>query len=384
MRAGNNKGIGPRQDVFTNIDQSTESDGKELIFGDTDKMKATGMNYISNTNTHKAYYYNCIIRLKDLVFFESLPLLKGANIRFTLNVNQCHFKVEKTAAGALQFNPSNFTGGNTNPLMVCASHVEGRLAVGGAATNVTSDVAHFTGGSQNLPVSTTYDVTCSISNNNFTNIGVPHTRRSVRLYVPAYTMTPAHEKKYLELGQKKVVYTDIVALPKLNISGEFNFLITNGLARMKKLICVPVIASTANGTESEKFSPFVSPFSTEPATCSPYLLTNFNVQLGGLNVYQNNKSYSYETFLDEVAGKFGIEGNQTTGLCSSRISLKDYTNNYGYLVCDISRRSVEDETTPISLQVSGKVESLLPLDMFFYTEIQKSITIDLRTGQQVD
>jgi hypothetical protein len=175
-----------------------------------------------------------------------------------------------------------------------------------------------------------------------------------------------------------------VAYPKMNVSDEFNFLVTNGLARMKRLICVPVVSSVANGSATQKFSPFISPFTTEPSTCSPYLIQNFNVQMGGLNVYQSNRNYYYEIFLDEMNGKYGIESNLTTGMCSSRISLNDFNNTYGYLVVDLSRRAPEDNTVPISLQISGKVTSLLPLYMYFYIEVDKTVTIDLRTGQMID
>jgi hypothetical protein len=152
---------------------------------------------------------------------------------------------------------------------------------------------------------------------------------------------------------------------------------------MKRLICVPCIASTANGSTTHKFSPCISPFTTEPSTCSPYLIQDFNIQLGGLNLYQNGRNYNYETFLDEMNGKYGMESNMTTGMCSSRISLNDYNNNYGYLVADLSRRAPEDDMVSISLQVSGKVTSLLPLDLFFYIEVEKTIVIDLKTGQMV-
>jgi hypothetical protein len=152
---------------------------------------------------------------------------------------------------------------------------------------------------------------------------------------------------------------------------------------MKRLICVPTIASTANGSTVHKFSPCISPFASEPSTCSPYLIQNFNIQLGGLNLYQNGKNYNYETFLDEMSGIYGVQSNLMTGMCSSRISLNDYNNNYGYLVADLSRRSPEDDTVSISLQVSGKVTSMMPLDLFFYIEVERTIVIDLKTGQMV-
>jgi hypothetical protein len=385
LRANGNLGMYNRQNVFQKMNQQGATNGKEHVYGSYDKVKSSGMNYISDTTTHKAYYYECIIRLKDLLFFEKLPLLKGANIRFTMVINQTHFQVEKDAIGLLSFKSASYIGGNTNPIMMSASHSESSAGVGADAADTSTATQTIACGSQTLPCNAKYTFTCSVAKNHFTNNGaLEHERKSVRLYVPSYIMQPSYELKYLAQAQKKITYTDIVAFPKLNVSDEFNFLVTNGLARMKRLICVPVVASTANGSAADKFSPCISPFTTEPSTCSPYLIQNFNIQLGGLNLYQNGRNYNYETYLDEMSGRYGIESNLTTGLCSSRISLNDYNNNYGYLVADLSRRSPEDNTVPISLQVSGKVTSLLPLDLFFYCEVEKTITLDLHTGQMIN
>jgi hypothetical protein len=307
-----------------------------------------------------------------------------------MNVNQCHFQVEKDLAGDLIFVPSKFVGSNTNPLMVSASHVTLPSAAGGSATATDLTAVEWAGGSQNLPCDAKYDFTCSIGSNHYTNIGAEHNMKAIRLYVPAYTMNPIYEVQYTAMLQKKITYTDVISYPKLNIHDEFNIVISNGQARLKRLICVPTISGLANGTAEvirappgtytpgNYFSPWISPFTTEPSTTSPYCIENFNCQLGGLNIYQNNKSYNFEVYLDEM------HGNLTTDRGSSRISLNDYCNNYGYLVCDLSRRSEEDDTTPISLQVSGKVTSLLPLDLHFYVEYERSIVIDLLTGQMIN
>jgi hypothetical protein len=384
MRGYGNFGMRTRQDVFLKIEQSGVTDGKEYVYGSYDKLKASGMNYIDDTATCKSYYYEGIIRLKDLMFFDKMPLLKGANIRFTMTLNQTTFQVDKDVAGRLSFNPASYIGGNTNPIMMSATHAIIKTGTGATPADNTIGDVPIAGGSQTLPCNTKYTFTCSVGKNHFTNNGsAEHERKSIRLYVPSYVMQPSYELQYLTTQQKKITYIDIVAFPKLNVDGQFNFLVTNGLARMKRLICVPCIASTANGSATHKFSPCISPFTTEPSTCSPYLIQDFNIQLGGLNLYQNGRNYNYETYLDEMNGKYGMESNMTTGMCSSRISLNDYNNNYGYLVADLSRRAPEDDMVSISLQVSGKVTSLLPLDLFFYCEVEEKIVIDLKTGQMV-
>jgi hypothetical protein len=104
------------------------------------------------------------------------------------------------------------------------------------------------------------------------------------------------------------------------------------------------------------------------------------VTLGGLNLYQDTISTKYQTFLSEMNGQYGVEANLNTGICSSRISLNDYNQTFGYLVSDVSRRNLEDDTVPISIELSGKVESLLSLDLFIFIEIEKVVTIDLASG----
>jgi hypothetical protein len=375
-----------RQSNFVKINQAVHSDGREHVFGDNTKLDYSGVNTIEDSVNSKTYHYLAFIRLKDLCnWFEVSPLLKGANIRLTLNVNtQCHFKVFKDLAGNLSFNANSYNGSPTNPLMVAASHVSIPCGVGGSLSDVSSQVLEVGAGSQNLPCNQTYDFTMSLVKNTFLNIGTPeHIQKSCRLYVSTYQFQPQYELQYLALKTKEITYTDLISFPKLNVSDNFNFLVSSGIARAKRLIVIPIIASSSNGTTTEKFSPLISPFSTEPSTCSPYIISNYSVTLGGLNLYQDTISTKYQTFLSEMNGQYGVEANLTTGICSSRISLNDYNQNYGYLVSDLSRRSVEDDSVPISIQISGKIESLLNLDFFIFIEISKTVTIDLASGAMI-
>ena len=155
---------------------------------------------------------------------------------------------------------------------------------------------------------------------------------------------------------------------------------------MKRMIVCPFVASASHGSENagNPFSPLVSPFTSEPATCSPYLISQYNVLLGGLQIYPQNVIYTYEMYLNEMNGNFGINANKTTGLCSSRISHIDYNNTYGYLVSDLSRRLPEDDLTAMSVSITGTNAGGKPLDLYIYIEYEKSMTIDLLSGKKLD
>jgi hypothetical protein len=80
---------------------------------------------------------------------------------------------------------------------------------------------------------------------------------------------------------------------------------------------------------------------------------------------------------------FGLNGNLSTGLVSSRISLRHYLNNYGYIVCDLSRRLPEDESTSVSIDVSFKIISALALDFYVFVEQEKSMSINIVNGSRI-
>jgi hypothetical protein len=161
-------------------------------------------------------------------------------------------------------------------------------------------------------------------------------------------------------------------------------LITNGMSRMKRLIMIGYMSPTANGSEvGGAFSPLSSPFATEPSTTSPFMISNFNVQVGQINLYPNAISYSYEQFLQEMNGQYGINGNMIQGSTSSRISLVDYNNNYHYIVVNLDRKLPENELTSQSLGVSGTLESRKDMSFMCFVEKYKTITINIENGARV-
>jgi hypothetical protein len=196
------------------------------------------------------------------------------------------------------------------------------------------------------------------------------------------------EEEYLTNNRTKVIrYRDIFQYQYLNVpNGSFNFLVTNGIANLVEIVVCPFISSTYNGTgvSGTSFSTLVSPFASEPATCSPLMLiNNWNVQISGVNAFINNKNFGYECFQDELYGVGSVNGGKTDGLSSGLISQNDFLNNYGYLVANVARRLPEEDRTPKSVQILGNNLTQVPLDLYVFCVMEKEISVDLYSGKRL-
>jgi hypothetical protein len=327
------------------------SAGQELVM-DNATVQASGENYYTRiSDLVHVYRYDCIIRLKDLLFFDKMSPVRGGNIKITLNLNQGS-SVSTFGAPAAGVSPRtgvvNTLKGSSNFLLRTAT---APMNLAGTETISLAVVQNGTHG---------------------------HVKRQCRLYIPVHTMSPTFEKHYLSLGQKTVLYEDVYVQNVKKQSNNFQVLLTNSLSRMKRLVIVPMLSADANHP-----APQESLYSCEPSTCSPCFIKDFNVQLSGSNVYQQNIQYKYEHFLNELNGSYGVNGNLETGLSSSMLDLKDYQSNFGYMVVDLSRRYSYDEGTPMSVQIQGVIESAKELDLLCFITYSKSISIDLNTGARI-
>ena len=328
------------------------------------------------------------IRLKDVSdFFEKLPLVRGAFVKIYIYLNQARTTlniggITAGNAGKLSVTNSNIQvfGGNTNPLMIAS-----------ARTNASGmyPLSQAVAG-QNNEQQFTFSV--SILNSLDPNCFSPYNRYSgqtnCRLYCDLYTMNPMREEEYLTHNRTKTVeYRDIFQYQFLNVpTGSFNFLVTNGISDLVEIVVCPFISSTYNGTGSSatSFSPIVSPFATEPATCSPCMwVNNWNIQLSGVNCFINSKQYLYEQFQDELYGVGSINGGRSDGIASGLISQLAFQNNYGYLVANASRRLPEEDRTPKSVQVLGNNVTQVPMDLYVFCVMKKSIQLDLYSGKRL-
>ncbi len=310
------------------------------------------------------------VRMRDLCdFMAQIPLLRGVFLRATVNYNSVLGTVTTVAAGPTMIQTSlTQLSGRTNPLMVASSAFgnPSNLGVVGGGGGVWSIACGI--GKTTSPVST---VTPPIS--------------AVRWYVPAYMMNPLKEEQYMTMNKyKTITYKDIYNYNVVSVAsgGSFNAIITNGIINPKKVIVIPVFNNAAGNAATASLNPAQSFWDTVPASTSPLAaLTNFNVQISGQNMFQQSELYDFQQFLDEHA-RTGINGGAfDSGIQSGLIGFKEWTHNYRYYVCDVSRRLPAENNVPKSVVISGTNGCTKTLDLFCFVEFERKIVIDLETGQ---
>lgn len=311
------------------------------------------------------------VYLKHLAsFFERVPLLKGVFMKLTLNLNQSSVAFTIDNADAFATCAVSSPLGGVSPIMIAsatagngsASLVEGSyiasLACGRSCLNTTQ----ISGGL----------------------VGVSPLGGSILLNVPAYTFNPVFETSYLSSPVKKIVYTDIYQYQIVNqiTAGQtFNNLITNGIANIKSVLCLPFYQASSNGG----LSPIQSPFDTAGAgTTSPLcLLTQFNIQVSGQNAIYNTIRYSYEQYLNQLYGVNAVNGGMTDGLTSGLIDQKAFEMAYNYYYVNVGRMLPVEEAVPKSVNILGTNMSSKAIDLFVFIEYGVEVSIDILTGARV-
>jgi hypothetical protein len=345
------------------------------------------------------YAIDAIIRLKDIAdFFQKVPMLKGSTMRIYLNTNQAYFQVTATAptyaaaTGAinaqpilsLTASPVILGGGGTNPVMVSSNG----LGQGGSVlTFLQSDAV--------VPVATAViNVAVSIVRTQFQQMPTQNLTcpiSSVRLYAPAYTMSPIAEQRYLSLTPtKRVVYNDIFqfSFPNQSVNSPFNILVTNGIPNIRSVLVLPLLPSASNGTAAAgavKSSTILSPFCSTPSSPDPLIIQNFQVQISGKNLFINQLQYDYETFYEQLVSSNQLNGSLTTSLASGLVSKADFQSLYRYYYGNCSRSLPSEEGVAKAIQIQGTILSPLAtaVDLMVFVEFEREVTIDVRTGARI-
>ena len=340
---------------------------------------STYKNYFTNnggTTTAMVYSWHILARwrLKDLnSFFQEVPLLRGGFFKIYITTNTSSMTLSITGGTPPTMSitsTSNYSisGGATNPLMIASAAAGNPLNVVGATTTV-------------------FTIACGIASATVgtTKIGTQFFT-SCRLYVPVYTLNDDQEREYTADPVKTIEYNDIIQYTISNVgaAGTINSLLTNNLANAQELVIIPylntAVSNTTNGTIIT--NQFESPFDSCPATTAPLAaLTNLNVQISGLNIWQEAQNYEFDTFINEVAPEGAINGGQSTGLTSGLIDELAWSNAYRYYVVNLSRRlNNGDELIGKSYQITGKNSSAVALDLYCFISYKRTITLEKLTG----
>lgn len=336
--------------------------------------KNVGKNFYgesSDAAAAKVYSY-CVlatIRLKDICdFFDKCPLVKGAYMRITLNYNSNLSTVTYVAAGPTMVLTSNVQQyGHTQPLMIASS----------VASNGMNSIVTSTGGVLTVEgnVLRTAAMTATSPTSALT---------SCRLYVPAKILSPVYERDLLLASRySKVKYNDIYsyAFSGVTSGSSFNQLISNGLENPKLLVLIP-FANANSGVFASVTNPvYQSCFDSAPGTTTPLAsLSQFQVQVGGVNVLTTYNQYDYSNFLDEVVQDGSLNGGACTGLSSGLISEYMWSTAYRFHVCNIGRRVPSEHGNAKSVIVQGVNNTAVTLDFICFVAYEKEMTIDISNG----
>jgi hypothetical protein len=383
-----NNGMRKRQDWY-GYDPSNEANslGQSFINGPGTCNTVYRSYKTQSQDGSVIWYVFAKLRLKDLAdYFEKLPLLKGATMRFYINTNQTAINFTTTkgqivkATGVPDISPSltinNTTviGGLTNPLMIAST------GYGQGGCPLAPDI---------------YNLTLSIVKNTFAqqsayNLGQsPQT--ACRLYAPVYTMNPLAESKYLSLAPtKKIMYKDIFQYQFSNVAAgaNFNFLVSNGINSIQSVLVVPFLSTTnqvtVNAVAQNLPVSYLNACSSSPSTPDPITLTNFNILISGVNLFLNNELYDFEAFKQQLLYSNQLNGSMTTGLASGLISEDMFSRLYRYYYGDCSRVLPSEQGVSRSVQIVGQNASLVACDIMVFVEFMKEMTIDISTGARIE
>jgi hypothetical protein len=203
-----------------------------------------------------------------------------------------------------------------------------------------------------------------------------------------YDLAPRVESMYLsKTPTKTMLYEDFSSFQTLAIppGGNFNQILSNSIARGRKLVGIPVISGSTNyaGTAGT-ISTLASPFSSSPCTTSKTPILNFIVLLSGNNLFQANLNYSFEQFYQQFHKDGKINGGSSIGMSSGLISQSDWENGYRFLLADLCRNSSEAvDNVMKSIQFIGTNAGDKAIDIHWFVYFEREVTIDIATGSLI-
>ena len=152
------------------------------------------------------------------------------------------------------------------------------------------------------------------------------------------------------------------------------------LSRVRILYIIPFLSGSATVP-----SPFNSPISSAQITCTPCRLNNFNIQIGGQNIFTEPMNFNYQFYNNNVLSIMAdINGNSLKSKFFSGQITKSMWET-GYNVYTIKLQKCTDEITDSlmkSFQLIFQVDGAAGLSYDFYYMItyQSELNLDRSTG----
>jgi hypothetical protein len=380
---------------------------------------------------------NAIVYLKHIhSFFNSVPILKGAFMKMTMNLNNASAVIVVDASvtsvnaalslatggtvtpsvpgsvGNLKLTSAIVPIGGTLPFLV-SSMTSINKHIGQLISNVAGAVPatppfFFTANDRvfNNLVADSYTIDLSVGNtplssalrsvNSTASSNKASGSGSIYLYIPAYSFNPAFEKAYISNPVKTIKYTDLYQYQVINVGkapGAFNNLITNGISNIRSVLIIPYYSSSIEGPVAglswaglpTGIPSYQSPFDTAgTGTTAPYAhFSNFNIQVSGQNAIYNMQRYNFEEWNNQLYGQNSVNGGMTDGLNSGLIDYLGFQTSQCFYYVNVERMLPVEQSVPKSIQILGNNLCERNLDLFVFVEFGTEISIDILTGARI-
>ena len=331
---------------------------------------------VLNTN-YGVVYDLAIIRLKDILdCMDKIGLVKRFNGVLRLYVNTgslwigCNSGL--AADGAIpryNFSVSNSTFNNVCPFTINNLNIATTGAGGIPFAQTQISAGLFIGRA----------LQTSLNGVNLQASGASHAMQACRLYYSSVVMEPEKALTYSRSNQmKNVVYKSYYfnQINAVTAGGNYSQLIQSGITNPHALIIIPYISSVTAGLSGYQWQ---SPFDTAPATGSPCILENLQVQLGGQQVLQSSYYYGFEDFITQFVNAESLSSSDF-GVGVGLVNKEWWDMNRIYYV-NLSRSTKSDRMTPRNIVLSFKNSSLVSIDLKVFTVYLDSFRISVDSGQ---
>lgn len=310
-------------------------------------------------------------RLSEVLF--KYPLIKGSQIRLVLNFNAGVATVTTNTDSTnakLKFKSYNNTAGNVNPVMLNSNYINPITS-----TSVAGDLTLTT----RIQTQTVAKVATTTAQKGYAALP------NCRIYIPNYKINPTYEERILANRVQRIRYMDWYQQPIINVANGTGYsqTLTTALTNVKCLFILPFQNGSTSGNlfASTTGSQWQSPFDTAPSTTMPGAMLafqNFNVQVSGINIFNQNSNYTYDIWVQEVQ-RLGLNGGTSKELASGLVDLNSW-NWSPFIVADLSRRTLDADGTYQSVTVQGTNNTGVAVDLFCFIGFEKEIEIDVLTG----
>jgi hypothetical protein len=156
------------------------------------------------------------------------------------------------------------------------------------------------------------------------------------------------------------------------------------LSRVRNLYIIPFLSGSATVP-----SPFNSPISSAPITCTPCRLRSFNIQIGGSNIFSEPQNFNYQFYNNNSLSIMAdINGNSLKSKFFSNGISKSMWEN-GYNVYSINLEKVTDEITDslmksfqliYQIEINAVSANRLKYDFYYIITYQSELSLDRSTG----